>query len=257
MAKPKSSGYNKAGTQTQVSAKGDMSFDDFLAQSSAQAAEKASLSSLPGQNGNPWPPDAGKNHLEYEGGGGLGVWNQFGGGVKNGGVSSQTAKEFYSAVDDFTGDYYDDIRYAMKNGDTSSHWGKQGAMCEKFIAAGIKSGNGWNGGATYRGVGGLSNTALKAIHNMKPGDEVDCNWGGAASWSTKRSVSEGFGSGYNHVTFVHTGSKQKGVSVAKIAHYGTGEQEVLVSKDAKYKVVAVVPGKVGAYGQTYVYVEDA
>ena len=45
--------------------------------------------------------------------------------------------------------------------------------------------------------------------------------------------------------------------MTKIAHYGTHEQEVLVSKDAKYKVAAVVAGPVGSYGQTYVYVEDA
>lgn len=212
---------------------------------------------LPGQAGNPWPPDAGKNHLKYEGGGGLGVWNQFGGGAKNGGVSSAKAKELYKAVDDFTGNHYDQIRDAMKAGDTTSQWGKQGAKCEEFISAGIKAGQGWNGGATYRGVGGLSNAALTAIHNMKAGDPIDCNWGGCASWSTKRSVSEGFGSGYNHVTFVHLGSKQKGVSVTNIAHYGTGEQEVLVSKDAKFKVAAVVAGKVGTYSQTYVYVEDA
>lgn len=224
--------------------------------SSANAA--VDTSKLAGQNGNPWPPDASNNHLEYPGGGGLGIWSQFGGGAKNGGVSNPTAKAMYSAVDDFTGNHYDEIRDAMKAGDTTSHWGQQGAKCEEFIAAGIKAGQGWSGGATYRGVGGLSNTALQAIHSMKPGDPIDCNWGGCASWSTKRSVSEGFGSGYNHVTFVHVGSSQpKGVSVAKIAHYGTHEQEVLVSKDAKFKVVAVVPGPVGAHGQTYVYVEDA
>ena len=183
-------------------------------QGSAQTSttDVAAAKNLPGQNGNPWPPDAGKNHLNYEGGGGLGIWNQFGGGAKNGGVSSSQAKQMYNAVDSFTGNHYDDIRSAMQNGDTTSTYGKQGVMCEKFISAGVKAGQGWNGGATYRGVGGLSNKALQAIHNMKPGDSIDCNWGGCASWSTKRSVSEHFGSSYNHVTFVHLGARSQRAS---------------------------------------------
>lgn len=253
-----SSGYKKAsssgsGILTESDKATLQAYSDAFKQANYLAKQN-----LPGQNGNPWPPDASKNHLAYEGGQGLGIWNQFGKGVKNGGVSSSTAKEMFDAVDAFTGDYYDDIRDAMKKGDTTSTWGKAGNTCEKFINKGVETGNGWNGGATYRGVGGLSNEALTAIHNLKAGDEVDCNWGGCASWSTKRSVSEHFGSSYNHVTFVHVGNSQpKGVSVAKIAHFGTHEQEVLVSKDAKFKVVAVVPGKVGASSQTYVYVDNA
>lgn len=220
-------------------------------------AASVDASSFAGQNGNPWPPDASKNHLDYEGGASLGIWNQFGGGVKNGGVTSQQAKDMYSAVRDFTGSYSSAIRSAQQKGDTSSFYGKQGQEVENFIAAGIKSGNGWNGGATYRGIGGISDTALKNIQSMKAGDIIDCNLSAAASWSTNRSTSEGFGSSYNHVTFVHLGKSQKGVSVKKISSVGY-ENEVLVSKDAKYKVAAIVAGPVGSYNsQTYVYVEDA
>lgn len=222
-----------------------------------QPSQVTASKNLAGQNGNPWPPNASGNHLEYEGGGGKGIWKQFGGGKKNGGVTSQEAKDMYSAVRDFTGSYSSAIRSAQQKGDTSSYYGKQGAQVENFIAAGIKSGNGWNGGATYRGIGGISDAALKNIQALKPGDSVDCNLSAAASWSTNRHTSEGFGSSYNHVTFVHTGSSQKGVSVKKISSVGY-ENEVLVSKSAKYKVVAVVPGPVGKYNsQTYVYVEDA
>lgn len=222
--------------------------------------------SLPGINGNPWPDDADDNHLDYPGGGGLGIWNQFGGGVKNGGVSSQTAKDMYSAVASFSGSGYSWIREAQAAGDTTSNYGKKGKLCEDFITAGVKSGNGWNGGPTYRGIDGISNAAFNAYANLKPGDSVDPNFGGTASWSTNKDVSfSGFSGGNNSVVFVHTGSSQpKGVSIDAISSNG-GEMEVLVSKDSKYKVQHVAKYKgqgwsgVGVSSTEYllVYVEDA
>lgn len=241
-------------------------------QADMDAAEAAKLTSttnveaaknLPGQNGNPWPPDKDSNHLAYEGGKGLGIWNQFGGGVKNGGVDSKTAKEMYGAVASFTGSGYSSIRAAQASGNTTSMAGKNGVTCEKFIEAGVKSGNGWTGGPTYRGIEFISDTAFKGYASLKPGDSVDANNGGTASWSThKNTAFKQFSGGNNSVVFVHLGSKQpKGVSVDSISTC-KGEKEVLVSKDAKFKVQNVAQfagnGEVGYSGTNYllVYVVD-
>ena len=220
---------------------------------------------LPGQNGNPWPPDAGVNHLAFEGGYPDAIMNQLGGAVTH-----QESMEMMQAVYGFTGAVYGEIR-AVQRGENpyESMWDKEtkeslfagmkkeAEDLEKFISKSIESGNGWNGGATYRGIGNISDAALKKLQSLKPGDSVDPNLGGTASWSTDRLLSAGFGGQPNHVTFVHLGSSQKGVSVANIANYGSGEQEVLVSKDAKFKVTAIVRGPIGESGQTYIYVEDA
>lgn len=230
---------------------------DASAPQTGSKAQAETLSTLPGQNGNPWPPNVDSKHLDYDGGGGLGIWNQFGGGVQNGGVSNPTAKKMNTAVKSFTGSGYSSIRKAQQAGDTMSATGQKGVLCEQFIEAGIKSGNGWNGGPTYRGIGGLSDAAWNALRSKKPGEEIDCNFGATASWSTHRQTSEHFGGSHNHITFVHLGSSQKGVSVDRISTC-MGENEVLVSKDARFRVVAVAdPVSLGYNGsQTYIYVED-
>lgn len=216
---------------------------------------------LPGINGNDWPPDADANHIKYPTANGSGIWIQFGGVV-----DTQTAVEMYKAVSSFTGSGYASIREAQANGDTESTYGKRGKLCEDFIEAGVKSGNGWNGGPTYRGIEGIDDDAFKVYASLKPGDSVDPNFGGTASWSTNKKTSfEHFSGWGNSVVFVHVGGSQpKGVSVDAISS-NKGEMEVLVSKDSKYKVTHVAtyqgqgPTGVGISSTKYllVYVEDA
>ena len=222
------------------------------------ATTSVDVSNLPGQNGNPWPPNADGSHIAYSEGGGLAIWTQLGGGVANGGVSSQTAKDMNAAVKAYTGSQYGLIRDAYIAGDTTSGYGKKATAVQAFIDKSIETGNGWTGGPTYRGIGGLSDSTWKSIVGLKPGESVDCNLSAPASWSTHRQTAEGFGGSKNHITFVHLGSSQKGVSVDHISTC-EGENEVLVSGTAKFRVVAVSPTKhTGSWGSnTYVYVEDA
>lgn len=174
-------------------------------------------------------------------------------------MTGAEADEMYSALYNFTGDYYEEIREAQRAGDTSSFYGQKSVTLENFIAKSIETGNGWNGGATYRGIDGISDEAFANISSLKHGDSVDPNFGGSASWSTKRDIAEhGFSGGKNSVVFVHVGPSQKGVSVKNLSAFGPSENEVLVSKDAKYKVQQVVQAHSGTNDSkyTYVYVVD-
>lgn len=211
-----------------------------------------SKSNIAGQNGNPWPPDGSDNHLAWQNS--KGIYDQLGSIV-----TGLEADEMYSSLYNFTGNYYEEIREAQRNGDTTSEYGKKSVTLESFIAKSIESGNGWDGGATYRGIDGISDEAFANLSSLKPGDQVDPNFGGSASWSTKRDIAEhGFSGGKNSVIFVHTGNSQMGVSVKNMSAYGPDENEVLVSKNAKYKVQQVVPAHSGTNDTkyTYVYVES-
>lgn len=238
-------------------------------------AKAASAPVLLGTNGTDFPPSGNKNHLEYAGGGGLGVWNQLGGGVANGGVDSSTAKEMSNAVARFTGIGYHSIRAAQAAGDTTSTAGKKGVVLEQFIKKAVETGNGWTGGTTYRGIDGISDLAYNYYKNLSVGDVVDANHGGSASWSTNANTAfQKFSGGPNSVVFVHLGNSQPhGVSIDRISTCG-GEMEVLVSKDAKFRVQGVAQykggsasskgmkygnGSVGHGATNYllVYVEDA
>ena len=277
------SGYSKAGGSTIVSVRGDnidekannlydmyssgkISSEQYTGTLQKLIADEqrknASISNLPGINGNPWPPDADGNHLQYTGGGVAGIRSQFGDTV-----SEQTAGEMYDAVRYFTGYGYGDVRDAQSSGATNSFAGVRGQRCEEFIAAGVASGNGWNGGPTYRGIEYISDDAFKAFSALQAGDTVDPNFGGTASWSTNKDIAfAGFSGGKNSVVFVHAGSSQPmGVSVDRISS-NSGEMEVMVSKDSRYRVQHVEtyagqggPDGVGISGTNYllVYVEDA
>lgn len=71
------------------------------------------------------------------------------------------------------------------------------------------------------------------------------------------SVSGHFGGGPNHVVFVNLDKSIPGVSVRGLAHYGHHEQEVLVTKDAKFTVAGIKQGTYGGMKQTFVYVHNA
>lgn len=261
--KEKASGYSKGGTtkmapSAQAQAQAASNPLGYAGWMQTAASSAVDVGSLAGQGDNPWPPNADSYHLEYDGGDGLGIWNQFGGGVANGGVNSQTAKDMNNAVKGYTDGDYGDMRDAFEAGDTTSYFGKQAQTVQAFIEKGIETGNGWNSGPTYRGIGDLPNSTWKAYTSLKAGDSIDCNLSAPASWSTNRQTSEYFGGSHNHITFVHLGTSQNGVSVDKISSC-SGENEVLVSGKQKYKVVAVSPTEYGNFGasQTYIYVEDA
>jgi len=227
----------------------------------AERTRREDLSGAPGYGGNAFPDSTG-NHIVYSGGMSSDwdydvddedavirdIRERFGVGMK-------AAMDDYRGVRAFTDYYYSGIRDAQKNGDTDGRYAEWGRQAEKYIADGIKSGNGWNGGHTYRGIA-VDDDTLQGLSRIGVGENVNIHNGGSASWATDVGTARDFshnGSGNNHVVFVNMDTSQRGVSVAGISSNGFGEHEVLCSKDNQYK-------KVGQYSDgnyTYIYVRNA
>lgn len=77
---------------------------------------------------------------------------------------------------------------------------------------------------------------------------------GSASWSTSKSTAQSFSKPYNdgvHLVFISK-TQSKGTSIKHISKYNH-EDEVLVSKNAKYRVTGK-PKNQGKY--MYVHVEE-
>lgn len=214
---------------------------------------------LPGQGGavpgipdpsNPWPPDASGAHEQWRSADDLQAML---------GVDRRTAEEMENAVKDFTGGGpYGEIREAQRLGLTSGRYAEEGRSLEEFIARANAAGKGWTGGTTYRGIQ-VDNTLYRKLMDKRVGDGVDINYGGTASWSTDRSHSEWFtnmGFGGNRVVFVHTNPTQKMGASAKHLGSSEWENELLVSKDAKFKVTGIAERNTRS-GITYIYVDDA
>lgn len=168
------------------------------------------------------------------------------------GVDEGTAKELYSAVKDFTGVYYTDIRKVQRGESDNETAALMGQRLEQYIAAAPK----WDGGTTYRGMSLTQEDAAKLLNNWNKGAIIDINGGGTASWSTSPDVSDSFakGGGNKSVSIVFSCKTQSnGTSIRHISNYFS-EQEVLVSKSSRYWVVGT-PKKKG--GITYIEVEEA
>lgn len=165
------------------------------------------------------------------------------------GSTVQEAKDMYNAVKTFTSNSgYGLMRDAQMGKNQSATGKKLAEQAEKYIDHAPK----WGGGVTYRGVP-MSKKQLAAIKAGKP---VDPGLSALASWSTQEGTARGFaskgGSGSAHVVFVSQ-TKNKGTSIKHISHYAH-ENEVLVSKNAKYTVTSISTKPGSPY--TYVYVKE-
>jgi len=164
------------------------------------------------------------------------------------GTSVERAKELYASVQEFTGSYYSSIRSAQRGESSDATALRNGDNLEAYIAAAPK----WGGGMTYRGIGVSKETAATLMKNWNKGAIIDINGKGTASWSTDKSVSKSFAShGEIHLVF-QCRTQSKGTSIKHISHFNH-EQEVLVSKNAKYRVVGVPKT---SRGYTYIEVEE-
>lgn len=108
----------------------------------------------------------------------------------------------------------------------------------------------WGGGVTYRGMS-LPSSVVKGL---TVGGTFDVN-AGTASWSTQESTARSFsksGSGGRHVVFVSQ-TQSKGTSIKHISYF-TKENEVLVSKNARYTITNISTKSGSPY--TYVYVKE-
>ena len=174
------------------------------------------------------------------------------------GVSEKEAAEFSNAIYGFTGDYCENIR-AVQNNDTEKLekfnpkmrevMEKYAQNVEKYISLAPK----WDGGATHRGI----SIDKKDIENYKIGDKIDVNRG-TASWSSSIKTAEDFAAtkkgGKNPVVF-SCDSQSKGTSIKHLSEYEM-EDEVMVSKKAKYMITSIKKGHALGEEITYVKVKE-
>ena len=91
------------------------------------------------------------------------------------------------------------------------------------------------------------------MRGWEAGAIIDINGGGTASWSTERTVAKQFATGGSTRLIFSCETQNMGTSIRHISKYKS-ESEVLVSKNARYKVIGT-PKTVNGY--TYVEVKEA
>lgn len=168
------------------------------------------------------------------------------------GSTVQEAKDMFDAVQDFTGSSYSGIRRAQRGEKASDipelqkKYDSEAKRIEGYIERAPK----WGGGVTYRGMS-LPSSVVKGL---TVGGTFDVN-AGTASWSTQESTARSFsksGSGDSPVVFVSQ-TQSKGTSIKHISYF-TKENEVLVSKNARYTITNISTKSSSPY--TYVYVKE-
>lgn len=156
--------------------------------------------------------------------------------VKNDlGISLQEAEEYVDSVLEYTDNNYKKIR-AYQNGEIVEDESKIKKIADN-IERYIKKAHRWNGGETTRGI----SLSKDELDKYVPGYEFT-GMKGSASWSSNFRTARDFALrnsnnyGGKAVVF-HSDTQNKGTSVTHLSMLGGMEKEVLVSKDARYRVL--------------------
>lgn len=155
------------------------------------------------------------------------------------GVSEAQAYEYWRIVTNYTGQWYGSVRAYQRTGSGSDTAKEISKGVENFIKVSPK----WDGGTTYRGIQDVSDNVFDAL--TTPGTVFDMR--GTSSWSSSKSVAADFaGSRNNSIIFSVEKGQSKGTSIRHISQY-VKEDEILVSKNAKYEVVTAKENKKKGY----------
>lgn len=157
------------------------------------------------------------------------------------GVTPERAKEYADAVTGWSGSDYSAIRkyFLGTLGKIHGDWiDKRAEDLQSFIEAAPK----WDGGTTYRCEGGHHAAGLVVGQTFTAE--------APASWSTSKTSASAFGK-----TMFICKTQKKGTSIQGFSGFAN-EKEVLVGKDAKYKVTKIYNGT-GKYSSfKYIEVEE-
>ena len=163
-------------------------------------------------------------------------------GVK---LTHDEAKDIFYAVGRWSGKEYKPIRDYQEIGDAFSsnkefleQIRNDAERLEKFIQLSPK----YKQEMIFRGVN--LDRDVNPLEMFKVGDIISQH--GTSSWSTREDIAEGFAGrgGENGVLFVLK-KNQTGVSITHISRFGEKEAEVIMSKDARYKVLSVERNRMG------------
>ena len=184
------------------------------------------------------------------------------------GVKGQKVKDLHNAVHGFSHQWDYEIRkYQMGEltsdfkskyeGHTYEEIKKKAENLEEYILRSPK----WAGGKTYRGLCMSKKEADKLMERLSSKDGADML--GTSSWSTKRHNSEFFANDklgdydYNGdvkdtAVMLTSKSQKRATSIKYISHY-THENEVISSKENRYRIVSI--SKRHEYGRYFYEVE--
>lgn len=144
-------------------------------------------------------------------------------------VSESEARSMIQAVESYSGSGYGSIRRAQYNNEVGTTAYEKAEQIESYIEKSPK----WGGGELYRGI----NVSSSVADQLEAGAVIDMR--GMSSWSTSRSVADDFASGGQQCVIFKSAKTNKGASITHLSHFGTSEQEVLVSGKATWTIQSV------------------
>lgn len=171
--------------------------------------------------------------------------------AKDLGISVEEATKYTDSILEFSDTEYRNIRHYQQGKVPDVVDGKNVKILSEHIEEYIQKAPRWNGGETFRGVS-LSDESLRAL---MPGYEFDME--GSSSWTSVQTIAKEFVEKRvtperpNPVVY-HCKTQSKGTSIRHISVYEE-ENEVLCSKESKYKVISL---KRDINNVTHIYLEE-
>lgn len=164
-----------------------------------------------------------------------------------GGATKEEAERYIQAVRAFVGNEHTAIRKYQQHlltGHEKAYVSGNAKAIEKFIQISPK----WRGGNTYRAIGASDETIERLYRREK--EDKPINMLGTASWTTDKDYAKERDVTGKRVIFVSP-TQSKGTSI-KLYSQTPAEEEVLVSKDAKYLITDIKEVK----DVLYVYLKE-
>lgn len=138
-----------------------------------------------------------------------------------------------SALKEYSGSYYHEIREAQYRGEKGTAYAKDAEAIETMIEKSPK----WKGGELYRGIK-VNNEDLA---QFQKGAVIDMR--GMSSWSSDTKIANSFSNTYSSGTrtgvIFRTKGTNKGTSITHLSTYGKMEKEILVSGKATWTITKV------------------
>lgn len=153
-------------------------------------------------------------------------------------VTKKKAETIAESVLQWSGTHYTTIRKIQRKELDPKQYPEAGKHA-KNIDEYIKKSPAWgDSGTTYRGIGVDRETASDILKKLqKKNGKIDMM--GASSWSSKLSTAENFASGGEvEMIFINAGATLKGTSMKHLSKF-ENEDEILVSKTAKYRAKSI------------------
>jgi len=165
--------------------------------------------------------------------------------VKNGSgrdISITRSEELLDSLHDYSGPFYNDIRYAYNNPNVPERLWNALNNVDEYVNSVLK----WEG-TIFRGIN-VSNEVAQQILSSQTIDML-----GPSSWSTSEDIAQRFAYGDEPVRMVFVLAENlSGASITHLATYNGNEEEVLAPSGVQY--VADSVAETIRDGHTYIYI---